>query len=35
VLAGTCTGLWQWGQRLDRQARNPFKGIFDIRVGSN
>ncbi len=26
---GCCTGLWQYGQRRDRAARNPLHGIFD------
>ncbi|MGK7884653.1 MAG: hypothetical protein AB4057_08525 [Crocosphaera sp.] len=28
-ILGVCTVLWQWGQKLDYEARNPFKGILD------
>ncbi|MDJ0579558.1 hypothetical protein [Crocosphaera sp.] len=29
LILGVCTVLWQWGQKLDYEARNPFKGILD------
>ncbi|MDJ0599971.1 MAG: hypothetical protein QNJ37_14155 [Crocosphaera sp.] len=28
-ILGVCTVLWQWGQKRDYEARNPFKGILD------
>ncbi len=29
AILGVCTVLWQWGQKLDYEARNPLKGILD------
>ena len=29
IIFGTCTALWQRGQKLDRDARNPLYGILD------
>jgi hypothetical protein len=29
IIFGTCTALWQRGQKLDHDARNPLYGILD------
>jgi|GEM_PF-436666 len=34
VSLGCCTGLWLYGQRRDRLARNPLYGIFEGREGT-